>query len=209
VQTQDTQDIDYKFWLEELFYFVGQIFYTLGEYLAALCYLILLIFDMCIGNLHNESVDDERRRLYEEQKRQRFWEEECEQREFEERQRLYTLRFGNWQERHLATVTTEEREEADAARDRRGVRLEIRDQDGHSAFATAKRIDQLKLDSVRRRKTIAQLHFDVEHFRHQEYLSRDDDRHDLSRQIRNVEAEIALLERVERQAQFDLQIVSL
>jgi hypothetical protein len=205
-----TQDIDYKFWLEELLYFVGEIFYTLGEYLAAICYLILLVFNMLSGNLHNENVDDERRRLYEQERRQRFWEEEeREQREFEERQRLYTLRFGNWQERDLVALTAEEREEADTARNLRGVQLELRHQDGRTVVATANRIEQLKFDSERRRKTIAQLHSESDYFRHQERLSRDDNRHDLSRQIRDIEGEIATLERVDRQAQLDFQNVSL
>jgi len=209
MQTQETQDIDYKFWLEELVYFVGQIFYTLGEYLAAFCYLILLVFNMLSGNMHNENVDDERRRLYEEQKRQRFWEEEERaQREFEERQRLYVLRFGNWGERHLVAVSQEERDEADTARDLRGVRLQLRHEDGHMALATANRIDQLKFDSDRRRKRIAQVYSDADCFHHQSRVSRDDDRDDFSRRIQNTEAEIATLERADKQAQLDLQNVS-
>ncbi|MDR3614683.1 MAG: hypothetical protein P4L53_14075 [Candidatus Obscuribacterales bacterium] len=204
-----TQDIDYKFWLEELLHFVGAVFYTMGEYLAAFCYLLLLVFNILSGNLHQESVDDERQRLYEEQKRQRFWEEEeREQREFEERQRLYTLRFGNWQERHLAATTAEEREEAATARNLRGVQLEIRHQDGRTAVATANRLDQLKFDSDRSRKKIAQLYSEVDYFRHQERFSRHDDRHDPTRRIRDLEAEIAMLERTERQIQLDLQNVS-
>jgi hypothetical protein len=204
-----TQDIDYKFWLEELLHFVGEVFYTIGEYLAAFCYLLLLVFNMLSGNLHQESVDDERQRLYEEEKRQRFWEEEeREQREFEERQRLYTLRFGNWQERHLAAITAQEREEAATARNLRGVQLEIRHHDGRTAVATANRIDQLKFDSDKSRKKIAQLYSDVDYLRRQESFSRHDDRHYLTRQIRDLEAKIAMLERTDRQAQLDLQNVS-
>jgi hypothetical protein len=204
-----THNGDWKFWLEETVHFVGEILYGLGEYLAGLCYFILLIVNMCSSNLHNDSVEDERQRLYEQQKRQRFLEEEeREQLEFEERQRLYALRFGNWRERHLAAITTEERLEAETARDLRGVQLEIRHSDGRTAVATASRIDQLKFDSGRNRKRIAQLYSDVDYFRHQE-RSRGEDRHDWSRQIRDSEREIANLERVESQTQFDLQNVSL
>jgi hypothetical protein len=204
-----TKDINYKFWLGELIYFVGQIFYTLGEYLAAVCYLVLLIFNMLSSNLHNEGAEDERQRLYEEQKKQRFWEEEeREQREFEERQRLYTLQFGNWRERHIVAQTQEEREQADAARDLRGVQLQLRHQNGRTALATATGIEHMKFDSVRRSQEIARLRSDVDCFRRQAYLSRDDDRHDFSRRIQNIEAEIATLERVEKQAQLDLQYVS-
>lgn len=197
---------DWKFWLEEVVYFAGQFLYTLGEYLAAFCYLILLVVNMCSSSLHNESVEDERRRLYEEQRRQRYLEEEeREQLEFEEKQRLYALRFGNWQERQLAAVTLEERAEADAVRNKRGQILEVRHENRVELRTTTRDLEHLKNESNNRRNQISHLYCEVDYFRRKERTACDDERKSLAGQIRDRENRIARLEQEDKLAQIDLQ----